>query len=86
MLRIKIELVPHGIEEMTRTLGVIEIANEGRVARDIYCYKIRAWDRDDQEPMTTAVAHNRPDGWAVLLRAALNRILEQCASYGLPLK
>lgn len=40
MLRCTIELVPHGFEERKRTIGIIEIANDGSGDYDQGNYKV----------------------------------------------
>lgn len=42
MIRITIELVPHGVEYLSRTIGVATIANDGTGTKDVgnYVYKL----------------------------------------------
>ena len=80
-LRVKLEIVPHGIEEETREIGRIEISNMGPVSGTIYeqgiCdYRVRECDKNStlRERM---VIHKRSHGALTLVYTALKAILEK---------
>lgn len=43
MIRVIVELVPHGQEEFKRTINVLEIANTGKGNSEVGDYKWRWW-------------------------------------------
>jgi hypothetical protein len=66
MLRVTVEIVPWGIEALTRPIGVLAIANESGFAA-VSDYSV--WL--DRTPISRVRAHRRTDGcWPLVARAS----------------
>lgn len=63
MIRVRVELVPHGIEELAKQIAVMEIANIGPADKDgNYMYGITAWEDDNP------VSGGKADTWTGVLK------------------
>lgn len=78
MLRLTLDLFPHGEESNQETLGVIEIVNDGTGTDDIGNYKIFFTDKDgNQTELDRVLGHKRPqkNGAWVVCREAMKIVL-----------
>lgn len=72
MLRVTVELVPHGIEDRKETLATMEIANDGTGTRRTGNYNTRLIDKNGRIHRTGRVEeHPRLDlsVWKLIIKA-----------------
>lgn len=83
MLRVLVEIHPHGIAERKRTIATIDIANVSGLA-EISDYLVTA--SLDGEPIcrSTITAHRRSDGWIPLVHRVLTDLIERAAKKNAP--
>jgi hypothetical protein len=75
MLRIKIELVPFGNEELAREIGDIEIINDGTGDHRYGNYIYELWDNENSSIKGELKGHNRLQSVFKLVQAVLNKAL-----------
>jgi hypothetical protein len=68
MLRVTIELVPHGVESMKRTIATARIVNDGTGDHSIgnYTYTVKGAERILAEGRVTGFPRLAKDAWALL--------------------
>lgn len=77
MLRVTVEIVPHGVEEEKKVIGTMEVGNIG-VKKDhgfghqVCAYLSRIWEDDEDKPSledSPVTLHDRRDGaWRLVQR------------------
>ena len=72
MLRVTIEVVPHGIEDAKRTLEVVEIANDGHGTEEWASYIMRT--KTEPQWVDAVYRHTRTYGWLSLVIQALTTL------------
>lgn len=80
MLRVTIEMVPYGIEERKRPIGVMTIALQRVTGDNVghYVSRIETDQRGPQPPKeVVALTHERAKGAAELVRRCLNAHLRK---------
>ena len=77
MIRVTVELVPFGIEESKKTIGIMNIANDGTGDRLTGNYEARLEDDAGTEATVMVKGHKRGDGVWTLIRRALTLAAEQ---------
>lgn len=75
-LRVRVEVVPFGVESNARTLAVIDIANIG-TAGGIADYVVHPEIAGRQLPELEVAKHRRADGWLRLVKLALAKISDE---------
>lgn len=74
MLRVTVELVPFGDESRKKTIGIMNIANDGRGSSEVGHYDVRLEDDRDVERNARVLHYQRSRGaWSLVRRA-----LEAC--------
>ena len=81
MLRITVELVPHGIETLKQEIGILEIGNTGNVnEHNEYTYTYKAnWKEQKEDRVRTVsgrVEHDRRNSWWFLLYKIVIKIIK----------
>ncbi len=74
MIRVTVELVSFGEEDRKKTIGTLEIANDGTGDSVTGNYTVRAYDERDEWVRTKVKGHKRQLGFWVLLRLALQQL------------
>lgn len=74
VLRIKLEIVPFGIESKTREIGCLGIFNEQQIAFDEYIYRVIDLTKGEEGMYTMYVAHHRSKGAWVLVDKVLQEL------------
>ena len=77
MLRIKIELVPFGIESEARTIADMEIINDGTGNHRYGNYIYELWDANGDSIKGELKKHNRIQSAFRLIQAVLNKALPE---------
>ena len=72
MMRVIVEIHPRGVSQLRRTIATIDIANISELA-PLSDYQVRA-DVEGQKRQGLVFAHNRDDGWAPLVRRAIDAV------------
>lgn len=78
MLRVTIDILPHGSEEQRETLKVIDIVNDctGNFTTGNYMVEMRDEDLCE-ESRTRVVRHKRADGCVALVAKVLKKLSNQ---------
>lgn len=71
MIRVTVELVPFGDEARKKTIGIMNIANDGTGDIEIGHYEARLEDDRGTEKTVSVLNHIRQDGVWRLIRRAL---------------
>lgn len=75
MIRVTVELVPWGDESMKKTIGVMNIANDGNSGdREIGNYEARMEDDRGTEKTVHVMGHKRTTGVWTLIRRTLQEM------------
>ena len=71
MIRVTVELVPFGDEEKKKTIGIMNIANDGTGTKEFGNYDARLEDDRGTEKTTKIQRHERAAGVWTLICTAL---------------
>lgn len=74
VLRIKLEIVPFGIESKTREIGRLEIFNEQQIDFDKYAYGVIDLTKGEEGMYLMYVTHHRSKGAWVLVDKILQEL------------
>lgn len=77
MLRVTVEIVPHGVEADKRVIGVLEIANDGTGTASDGCYFVKSFITEgtpDREKLPRRIKHKRALGFWPLIARCLSKI------------
>ena len=73
-LRVKLEIVPHGDESLTREIGRLDINNIEEPFEGVDLYRVVEQTPDREEAHPDYVAHRRSDGAWALVRRVLKEL------------